>query len=102
MMELGTVLDKVQEDISKEYPHLSDLEAAFSAIRFNLHALTGVLIQFGMTGQDLPNEMLQGVCGGLITTLEWMAAKEEAFEDIGRIEDALNNGTFEDGTDLGN
>lgn len=87
---LQGALDFVAEAMAKDFPEMSEAEVAFSTVRLNLTAVGTMLAQFGMTGRDLPNESLYGICTGLIETVEWMVAKDESWASSKEIEGFAN------------
>ena len=66
---------------------LTPAEATVKALTFNLHGLTNSIIVFGSTGADMPNDMLERLCGGLLDTLAWVTARTEAQRAWATIDD---------------
>jgi hypothetical protein len=88
---MSDTLDIVFETMKKEEPEWTDLQTAFHVIRMNLTAFVQAMAEFGVTGEDLPNESLYGVTTGVVEMVEWMAAKEGISDVVAGFEKELDN-----------
>jgi hypothetical protein len=91
---MAETLDFVFDEVRKEEPELTDSEAAFRVIRMNMHAFVQAMAEFGLTGQDLPNEALYNVTTGVVEMCEWMAAKEGISDVVAGFEKELDSPEF--------
>lgn len=91
MSDLLTTLDRIADDMSKDFPDMSEAEVALAVIRLNLTVLVTTLTQLGMNGEDLSNEALYGICMGLVDTCQWMLAKELVDHTMPLIENELRD-----------
>lgn len=86
---LHRILDAITEDITKDFPKLTEDQVAFSTIRLNLTTMIHALTELGLTGQGLSIEGLLYVTSSLMATVQWMAAKELLNVTVAEIEEEL-------------
>lgn len=93
---LVNILDDVNKSLMEDYPELNESQAAFRTTLINLQVLIANLIDFGMSGEDLPNQALANVVQGLIDTVEWMVAKDQVDGIVKSFEEELDSNSPED------